>query len=924
MKLLSRIWLPAAVATVLGAQMAPSDAREEGMPSGMPAPVQDTVIYPQDGYRRFWDPDEVKSSEKIDDSLTAGGALGFGEEDEGYYSGRPAALDSLTAPDSLRLSAPFRYKYFAALSDSLSHVYIRDSLINAGDSLDWPVLDSLYAADSVVAAKLAFQAWYASLSKTDRKKYDAEQLAQVKLARMDSIAAVKDSIKAYKDSVLENTPRILESYVFRDSLRYRRILSWTHDRDFHNVRLRETDTAYNYRYYDFPFERDNPGGVWLGISGSPVLPYDITKRKREDGVYFYDALSSWTYTPETLPMYNTKTPYTELSYTGSLLTGSSKGSDNLHLLTSQNITPAFNITLMYERFGAEGNISNETTANKTTTISANYTGKRYLAHAGIIRNKVKRSESGGITDNMWIRDTTVDSREIAVALSDASSQTVKTTFFIDQQYRIPLSAFKEMGRKVAALASGKGRKSAKKEAPGEDGGSEAQADLADDSAAARADADGPEAAGGNGIGEDADDPDPEDNMDMTTAFIGHSSDWSVYTRSYNDNLTTTDEKSFYGNVFNYNPVTSADSMRVTKLDNKVFLRLQPWRSEAVVSKLDVGVGEKLMHYWRFDPSYLSAGSSAAWHSTYVYAGINGMLGANFRWDALAHSSLIGQEAGDFDICANTGWSFFPFRKARTSPVTIGLHFESSLKEPDWYTQHMMTNHYSWEGGFDKTSTTRVSGSISIPRWNMDAEVTYSLLADNIWYDTLSVARQNSKAMSVIGVSLNKNFVIGKTLHLDNRVLLQYSSDKDVLPLPMIALNARYYVQMTIAKVLSLQAGVSAWYTDSWYSQAWNPALGVFYNQKEQKYGNAPVFDAFVNMQWKRACIFVKWENVGMGWPLDHADYFTAHHYIRPQRSLKFGIFWPFYTQDGSKGGHSAGGGDSSSPGGSGGLQRASD
>lgn len=916
------------MATVLGAQMAPSDAREEGMSSGMPAPVQDTVIYPQDGYRRFWDPDEVKSSDKIADSLTAGGGLGFGEEDEGYYRGRPAALDTLTAPDSLKYSNPFRYKYFAALSDSLSHVYVRDSLINAGDSLDWPVLDSLYAADSVVAATLAFRAWYASLSKTDRKKYDAEQLAQVKLARMDSIAAVKDSIKAYKDSVLENTPRVLESYVFRDSLRYRRILSWTHDRDFHNVRLRETDTAYNYRYYDFPFERINPGGVWLGISGSPVLPYDITKRKREDGAYFYDALSSWTYTPETLPMYNTKTPYTELSYTGSLLTGSSKGSDNLHLLTSQNITPALNITLMYERFGAEGNISNETTANKTSAVSVNYTGKRYLAHAGVIRNKVKRSESGGITDNMWIRDTTVDSREIAVALSDASSQTVKTTFFIDQQYRIPLSVFKEMGRKVAALASVRGRKNAGEVAETDGGsGSGDDADTPDpEDSGENADAPDPDDSG-----EDTDAPDPEDSeegaeepqddMDVTTAFIGHSSDWSVYTRIYNDNLTTTDEKDFYGNVFNYNPVTSADSMRVTKLDNKVFLRLQPWRDEAVVSKLDVGIGEKIMHYWRFDPSYLNSGSSPTWHSTYVYAGINGMLGSNFRWDALAHSSLIGQEAGDFDISANTGWSFYPFRKARTSPVTIGLHFESSLKEPDWYTQHMMTNHYRWEGGFDKSSTTRVSGSISIPRWNMDAEVTYSLLANNIWYDTLSIARQNSKAMSVIGVSLNKNFIIGRTLHLDNRALLQYSSDKDVLPLPMIALNARYYLQMTIAKVLSLQAGVSAWYTDSWYSQAWNPALGVFYNQKEQKYGNAPVFDAFVNMQWKRACIFVKWENVGMGWPLDHADYFTAHHYIRPQRSLKFGIFWPFYTQDGSKGGHSSGGGDSSSPGG---LQRTSD
>ena len=34
----------------------------------------------------------------------------------------------------------------------------------------------------------------------------------------------------------------------------------------------------------------------------------------------------------------------------------------------------------------------------------------------------------------------------------------------------------------------------------------------------------------------------------------------------------------------------------------------------------------------------------------------------------------------------------------------------------------------------------------------------------------------------------------------------------------------------------------------------------------------------------------------MGWPLDSADYFSAHGFIRPQRALKFGIWWPFYIQ----------------------------
>ena len=57
-------------------------------------------------------------------------------------------------------------------------------------------------------------------------------------------------------------------------------------------------------------------------------------------------------------------------------------------------------------------------------------------------------------------------------------------------------------------------------------------------------------------------------------------------------------------------------------------------------------------------------------------------------------------------------------------------------------------------------------------------------------------------------------------------------------------------------------------------------------------------DAFINMQWKRATIFVKLENAGQGWPMKKNDYFSADRYIVTQRMIKLGVFWPFYTQPG--------------------------
>jgi len=904
--LLSKTWAPVAAVTAVALQvMAPhpeaSEARHIMAAVETIAP-NDTVVYPIDGYKRGWTEDEKTGKLFIADSLLTGDG-GFGElgvDDDG----RPAALDTLIAPDSLALTDTFRFKYFAALRDSLSHMYIRDSLIAAGDSLEWPILDSLYAVDSAIAWQLEFDKWYASLDKTERKKYDMEQLSKVKLAQMDSLKAVKDSIQAYKDSVLEATPRILDSYVFRDSLQFRRLLSWTHDRDFGNVTLRDEDTSFNYRFHENPFQRNDVGGIWTGLPGSSVLEYDITRRGHDSDASFFDPYSSWTYTPETFPMYNTKTPYTELCYSGTLFSGSSKAVDNLHLLTSQNITPAFNFTLLYDRFGGDGTIAHEATANKTTAAAINYTGPRYLMHAGYIHDKITREESGGILDNFWIRDTTVDAREIEVALTDASSTTVKNTLFLDQQYRIPFTFIEKWRERRAAKAAGL-----------QDSMPAALPDAADstlvDSTAVegQAIADSlmahtPEEAESQEVASAEESPEAEEKP-VTTAFIGHSSEYTVFRRTYQDAISSTAGQELYGNSFYLNPTTSADSMRVSRLDNRVYLRLQPWSDTSIVSKLDVGAGYKLLNYYNFEPGYLKNSGNETWNSGYLYAGVKGQYRKYINWDARGHLTMFGHEAGDFDFEANAKFNFYPFRKFRNSPVSLGAHFETALEEPDWYSSHMHTNHYNWDLSLDKISTTRIQGNFSIPHWRMDGAVTWTLLAGQLYHDASSIMQQNTEAMSVLTARLRKDFVAGP-LHLDNRILFQASSNTDVLPLPKIAANARWYMQFVIAKVLTMQIGADAWYTDSWYMPGWNPALGAFYNQQTEKYGNAPVLDAFINMQWKRACIFVKLENAGMGWPLERADYFTAHHYVRTQRGLRVGVFWPFYTMPAKKGSSSSG------------------
>ena len=113
----------------------------------------------------------------------------------------------------------------------------------------------------------------------------------------------------------------------------------------------------------------------------------------------------------------------------------------------------------------------------------------------------------------------------------------------------------------------------------------------------------------------------------------------------------------------------------------------------------------------------------------------------------------------------------------------------------------------------------------------------------------------------------------------------------------------------------MQIGANAFYNTPWYAPAWNPALGVFHNQVTNVYENGPYMDLFINMQWKKCCIFIKYQNVGRGWPMTTKDYFTADRYIYTVDDidgLKLGIFWPFYfSTDKHLKGSSSGGGSSS-------------
>ncbi|MBQ6957859.1 MAG: putative porin [Bacteroidales bacterium] len=718
--------------------------------------------------------------------------------------------DSLALRDSIA-QVPRDSAAQAAYDDSLRLAHLYDSL----DHFFWGELDTttLPRLDSI------YRAYEDSIARRLPDSSDIKKLKR-RLRRQE-----RDSIKA-------EIPRVMETFVFPDSLYYRRILVWTSDKKFNEPTLGGLDTTANANFSEYPMYRKDVGASYLGTVGSATQYYNWFKREEVEDAPMFTPYIGDSFTDENIPQYNTKTPYTELGYWGTPFVNRKKEESNLKLLSTQNITPAFNFTLAYHRLGSHGMLNREDTDHRTTIIVGNYLGKRYFANFGTIRQRVEHNENGGVQDIFWIRDTSVESKSIDVNLAQAANTYKRRSWFIHQTLAVSLN-FLRKDRDSLALGEG------------------------------------------------------------TMAHVGHSGEFTTYNKMYTDAIeaSATAARNFYRNQFYLNETASADELAVRNFENRFFIKLQPFAPDALLAKINAGFGYQILSTYAFKPSdYLTGRRFDTQHNLYVYGGASGQLKKYIAWDADATYYFAGYRMFDFDINGKVRLSVYPF----DGGIHLTGKIHTGLKTPHPFEQHIYLNHHKWDNDFGKVSKSTLEAELSIPKWRLDASFGYALMANMLYYDTTAVIRQHSAPVNIMTATLHKDFTLWR-LHFDNRALFQLSSAPDVLPLPKVALNLRWYFDLDVVKeVLNAQIGVNAIAHTRWFEPAYSPDLGQFYLQTREKYGNIPYLDIFANLQWKRASIYIKYTNAFMqSW--DRPQYFSAYHYIKPQTGIKFGILWPFYA-----------------------------
>lgn len=635
----------------------------------------------------------------------------------------------------------------------------------------------------------------------------------------------------------------LESYFFDDSTRLEHNFMWHVDMLRNRVEKQAIDTALSNFQLDYPFQRRGVGDAYQGNLGGASVPYSFFDRPQNNDFAFNKGYYSYYVTPETANFYNVKAPFTQFAY---LTAGQkSRAEENFGITHAQNISPSTGFNVDYKSRGTRGQYANQRGRDKNLSIALSHTGKKYTVHAGYIYNAVLNHENGGITDDRFVTDTVIDlSQAISVRMSDAKNTIKNNTYYVVQSYGIPLRRLSDEDFSIS---------------------------------------------------------------DRSSLFIGLSTEYQRWWKKYSDTrngttyypgFPTPDDQAvnYYENWY-ISPTATNDSIFESRFSNRAFVQIQPWDRDGVIGTIDAGAGIDLHHFYQFGQDQLLSGDRKGVNETsyYVYGSVDGKISRYFDWGGDVTLHPAGYKSGDLQVGAYASLSAF----IKGKPITLSGKFTLDNRSPDYWSQHLYSNHYKWDNSFGKENETRIEVDLDIPAIGLEAAAMQSVLTDKVYYNAASLPSQHDGNVSVTGVYASKGFRIGvgrhSEFHFNHRVLLQWSTLQEVVPVPLAAAFVSYYFEFNVVKdVLRCQFGVDGRYNTSYYAQAWNPATAQFYNQREREIGNYFKADVFLNAKWKRMRIFLKMEHANEDL-IGPRRYFTVPNYPLNRRVFKYGISWSFYN-----------------------------
>jgi hypothetical protein len=633
-----------------------------------------------------------------------------------------------------------------------------------------------------------------------------------------------------------------------DSLGKKIVRQWSLSRDFTEEVKIPFDTVFSmfnrYRRTDqYSF-----ANATLGNYGLPFYQINFFDRITDPDKFLYSYYYPLMYVPERAMFMNTQVPFTEIVWTYG--TPATTAEQTFRVWHSQNVNRYFNLGLIYDIVYSLGQYNYQRSEDKDFTFYSSYTGEKYKAYFSAGINNITSYENGGITNASQLPQ--FDTREVQVNLGDpnkAKSELKNRNLLLVQRYTIG-------------------------------GISSTPADSA-----------APAKRGFLGL----------------SGTFSHIFIWESNRRSYSDNSP---RSGFYDTTFiNRNITFDSLSSRIIKNTLRFDFLTDPTRKFRLGGGF--GIRNELHRYSQIMPSsadtVITINQSSKVDTTYEFAdtlswkknnnAIVGRLfnniGDKFRWTATGELFLTGYRAGDLRVDGEIVKSF-DWKRGRASWTIFGSMIN---RQPSFWYEQWGSNNFRWNNNFDKEFRIDLGTDFSFPGRSADLRFNYAIIDNYTDFGIDGMPSQHGGGLSVVALQIKKGLRAWK-FHLDNDVLVQQSSNQDVLSLPLVTVrSAAFFEHLFIFEStngrLNLQTGAEVFMHTPYHAYAYMPATGRFYRQDQVMTGNYPFINVFLNFKIQRTRAFIMFDHVNSG--MMGYDYYMVPTYPMNIRMLRYGIGWTFYN-----------------------------
>lgn len=347
------------------------------------------------------------------------------------------------------------------------------------------------------------------------------------------------------------------------------------------------------------------------------------------------------------------------------------------------------------------------------------------------------------------------------------------------------------------------------------------------------------------------------------------------------NSFTSENYNYYpGYFFNKDTLQIFDSIRLTHFENCIVY------SNEVPDTLGKGFPLQYSFGIRFQTDRLLRDTTQkdVFRQTVPFGMLKGIFKRKTFFKATGFLVFGGYKSGDYSLDGSFN-QFFGKQNHKAY-----LNVSKGTLHPDYYFNNYYTDYFSWNHSFGVQDYSK--GEFGVVLRGFDLNASYTRLTNYVYLDQNVLPKQFRNALTVLAGHISKEFIV-KHWIANVYVAAQQITPDSILQLPAFIgkLSLCYDIKL-FNNALHTQIGISGTYHSEWYQDAYMPALRAFYRQNSYVSGNYPYLDAFVNLNIKRARIFVKYEHFNAG--LMNYNYILVPDYPQADAAFKFGISWLFF------------------------------